>query len=97
MTAHRNVSLLAEQARQFRPKLAVIADPSLYGELKSALAGTGVEVAAGRDALCDAAARPSDWVMAAIIGAAGLAPTLTAVRRGAKGGACQQGMSGLRR
>lgn len=84
MTAHRNVSLLAEQARQFRPKLAVIADPSLYGELKSALAGTGVEVAAGRDALCDAAARPSDWVMAAIIGAAGLAPTLTAVRRGAK-------------
>lgn len=84
LTAHRNVSLLAEQARQFRPKLAVIADPSLYGELKSALAGTGVEVAAGRDALCDAAARPSDWVMAAIIGAAGLAPTLTAVRRGAK-------------
>lgn len=84
LTAHRNVALLAAQARRFRPALAVIGDPALYGDLKDALSGTGVEVAAGPEALCDAADMPADWVMAGIVGAAGLAPTLTAVRRGAK-------------
>ncbi|MFL7903414.1 1-deoxy-D-xylulose-5-phosphate reductoisomerase [Azospirillum argentinense] len=83
LTANRNVSLLAEQARQLRPKLAVVADPAAYADLKEALAGTGVEAAAGPQAMAEAAERPSDWVMAAIVGAAGLEPTLAAVRRGA--------------
>ncbi len=82
LTAYSNVELLAEQARRLCPRLAVIGDDSLYAELKEALAGTGVETAAGADGLTEAAERPSDWVMAAIVGAAGLAPTLTAVRRG---------------
>jgi 1-deoxy-D-xylulose-5-phosphate reductoisomerase len=82
LTANRNVDRLAEQARRLKPRLAVVADPSCYQELKSALAGTGVEVAAGAEAVVEAAARSTDWVMAAIVGAAGLAPTLEAVRRG---------------
>jgi 1-deoxy-D-xylulose-5-phosphate reductoisomerase len=61
----------------------VIADPDLYAPLKDALSGTDIEAAAGPQALVEAAERPSDWVMAAIVGAAGLAPTLAAVRRGA--------------
>ncbi len=83
LTAHRNVSMLIDQARRLQPLIAVIADESLYGELKEGLAGTGIDVAAGRDALIEAADRPVDLVMAAIVGAAGLAPTLAAVRRGA--------------
>jgi len=83
LTAHRNVGLLVEQVREFRPRLAVIGDESLYPELKDALQGTNTEIAAGPQAVIDAAARPADWVMAAIVGAAGLAPTLSAVRRGA--------------
>ena len=83
LTAHRNISVLAEQARQLRAKLAVVADASLYKDLKGALSGTGVEVAAGPQAVVEAAERPADWVMAAIVGAAGLGPTLAAVRRGA--------------
>ncbi|MDB5407533.1 MAG: dxr [Rhodospirillales bacterium] len=83
LTAHRNVDLLAEQARRLGAKLAVIADPSCYGALQAALAGSGVEAAAGPEAVIEAAARPADWVMAAIVGAAGLAPTLAAIRRGA--------------
>ncbi|MDH3910406.1 MAG: 1-deoxy-D-xylulose-5-phosphate reductoisomerase [Rhodospirillales bacterium] len=82
LTAHQNVALLVDQARRLGPRLAVIADESRYGELKEALAGTGIDVAAGREALVEAADRPADWVMAAIVGAAGLAPTLAAVRRG---------------
>jgi 1-deoxy-D-xylulose-5-phosphate reductoisomerase len=83
LTAHRNVGLLVEQVREFRPRLAVIGDESLYLELKDALEGTNTEIAAGPQAVIEAAARPADWVMAAIVGAAGLAPTLSAVRRGA--------------
>ena len=83
LTANRSADLLAEQARRLRPKLAVIADPDQYGNLKDSLAGTDIEVAAGADALVEAACRPADWVMASIVGAAGLAPTLAAVRRGA--------------
>jgi 1-deoxy-D-xylulose-5-phosphate reductoisomerase len=83
LTAHRNVDLLAEQARRLGARLAVIADPSRYAALRDALAGSGVEAAAGPEAIVDAAARPADWVMAAIVGAAGLAPTLAAIRRGA--------------
>lgn len=83
LTAHRNVGTLVEQAREFRPRFAVVADPACYAELKSGLSGTGIEVAAGPEALVDAAALPADWVMAGIVGVAGLAPTLAAVKRGA--------------
>jgi 1-deoxy-D-xylulose-5-phosphate reductoisomerase len=83
LVALRNVERLASQARHVRAKLAVIADESRYRALKSLLEGSGIEVAAGASAVVDAAARPSDWVMAAIVGAAGLAPTLAAVERGA--------------
>ena len=82
LTAGNNVALLIEQAKQFKPKLAVIADESLYGELKDALAGTGIETAAGPQAVIDAAARQTDMVMSAIVGAAGLKPTLAAIRSG---------------
>ena len=83
LTAYGNVEELAQQARAHRARLAVIGDETLYGELKAALAGSGIEAAAGTDALVEAADRPADWVMAGIVGAAGLAPTLAAVRRGA--------------
>ena len=83
LTANNNVALLAEQARRLRPRLAVVANPSRYQELKDALNGTEVEVGAGPQAVVDAANRPAEWVMAAIVGAAGLKPTLAAVKRGA--------------
>ena len=82
LTAYRNIDVLAEQARLVRPRLAVIGEPGLYGALKEALSGTGIEAAAGPEALVEAAARPADWVMAAIVGAAGLRPTLEAIRHG---------------
>lgn len=83
LTAQNNVDLLIQQAKEFRPGLAVVGDEAKFQILKDALAGTGVEVAAGRQAVIDAAKRDSNWVMAAIVGAAGLAPTLEAVKRGA--------------
>lgn len=83
LVAGRNAAKLAVQARQLEAKLAVVADESAYPALKEALAGSGIAAAAGRDAVIEAAKRPSDWVMAAIVGAAGLAPTLAAIRRGA--------------
>ncbi len=82
VTGNRNVQLLAEQARRLRARLAVVADDALYHELRDALAGSGIEAAAGDAAVVEAAARPADWVMAAIVGAAGLKPTLAAVRQG---------------
>jgi len=82
LTANENVSLLAAQAIEYNAKVAVAADPSCYEELKQALAGSSVEAAAGPDALVEAASRHSDWTMAAIMGSAGLRPTLEAVRRG---------------
>ena len=83
LSANNNVDLLAAQARELDARLAVIANPDLYRDLKDSLSGSGIEVAAGSKALTEAAARPADLVMAAIVGAAGLAPTLEAVRRGA--------------
>ena len=83
LTGNRNVQLLAEQALQLGAKLAVVADESLYGELKNLLSGSAVEAAAGDAAVAEAAARPSDIVVAAIVGTAGLKPTLQATRRGA--------------
>jgi 1-deoxy-D-xylulose-5-phosphate reductoisomerase len=82
LTGGRNVARLAELAVLHRAELAVVAEPKCYAPLKAALAGTGIEAAAGEDALLEAARRPADWVMAAIVGAAGLKPTLVAVRQG---------------
>ena len=83
LTAHRNVEALAAAARQHHAKLAVIGDPDCYNALRDALSGSGIEAAAGPEGLVLAAALPSDWVMAAIVGAAGLPATLEAIRRGA--------------
>ena len=83
LTANRNVSLLAEQAKQFRPEFVAIGDASLTEDLRSAIGDTSIQVGGGPQAIVEAAARDSDWVMAAIVGAAGLAPTLEAARRGA--------------
>ena len=80
LTAHRNADKLAQLAIAHNAKLAVIGDPAHYATLKALLSGTGIEVAAGLDALIEAAEQPVDWIMAAIIGAAGLRPTLAAVR-----------------
>ena len=78
----RNVSLLAQQARLLNAEIAVIADAALACELAVALANTNIQVAAGEQAVLDAAAIPIDWTMATITGAAGLAPTLAAIRQG---------------
>ena len=83
VTGNANVALLAEQARISGAELAVTADEKCYAPLKEALAGTDIEVAAGREALIEAASRDADVVMAAIVGTAGLAPTLAAAKRGA--------------
>jgi 1-deoxy-D-xylulose-5-phosphate reductoisomerase len=83
VTGHSNIALLAEQAKACGAGFAVTADDNQYGALKDALAGSGIEVAAGREALVEAGQRDADWVMAAIVGTAGLAPTLAAAERGA--------------
>lgn len=83
LVAGRNVDRLIEQSRQFRPAIAVIGDATKYETLRDALSGTGIAVGAGHAAVCEAASRPAEWVMAAIVGATGLEPTLAAVRRGA--------------
>ncbi|HBK09549.1 MAG TPA: 1-deoxy-D-xylulose-5-phosphate reductoisomerase [Acetobacteraceae bacterium] len=83
LVAGRNATLLAQQAVALRAELAVVADESSYGTLRDALAGSGIKVAAGKDAVVAAAAMDADWTMAAITGAAGLAPTLAAIKRGA--------------
>lgn len=83
LTANSNIEKLADQARRLRPRYVAVADVSAYAALKEALAGLDIEIAAGKDALVEAAARPADCVMAAIVGAAGLQPTLAAIRRGA--------------
>ncbi len=77
-----NVALLASQAREFCPKIAVIANPALYVELKNLLHGTGIEIAAGEEAVLAAAGEMADITMSAIVGAAGLKPTLAAIKNG---------------
>lgn len=82
LVAGRDAEKLAHAARRCGAKLAVIADPGGYGRLKAALAGSGIEAAAGPEAVVDAARRPADMLMAAVVGAAGLAPTLAAIEQG---------------
>jgi 1-deoxy-D-xylulose-5-phosphate reductoisomerase len=82
LTAHRNAAGLARLARELGARFAAVADPDAYAELKSELAGSGIEAAAGPASVVEAAQRPADWVMAAITGAASLRPTLAAAERG---------------
>ncbi len=78
LTGGANIARLAEQARRWKPKIAVTADPDLLNELRDALLGTGIEAAAGDQAVIEAAARPADWIMASIVGSAGLRSTWAA-------------------
>jgi len=82
LTANRNVADLAVLARDLRPEIAVVADESAYGELKAALSGTGITVAAGLQALVEAAREPADMTIAGIVGAAGLDSALAAIQQG---------------
>ncbi|MET4699361.1 1-deoxy-D-xylulose-5-phosphate reductoisomerase [Constrictibacter sp. MBR-5] len=77
------IDRLAEQARRFRPRFVAVSDPHAWRPLKAALGGTGIEIAAGAEAVVEAAGRPAELVMAAVVGAAGLRPTLAAIDRGA--------------
>lgn len=83
LTGGANIARLVEQARRWKPRLAVTADPARLAELRDGLAGTGVEAAAGADAVVEAARRPVDWVMASIVGAAGLRSAWAAAGTGA--------------
>ena len=83
LTGGGNINRLAQQSRRWKPKLAVTADPARLGELREALAGTGIACAAGDQAVIEAASRPADWIMAAIVGAAGLRSAWAAAATGA--------------
>ena len=82
LSANTNAADLARLARELGARFAAVADPSAFAELKAALAGSGIEAAAGESGLVAAASRPADWIMAAISGASGLAPTLAALEHG---------------
>ena len=82
LTAHRDYQGLAKLALEFKPAHAVIADEAFYTPLSEALAGTGIKVAAGAQALIDIAAQKVDLIVAAIVGVAGLAPVWKAVEAG---------------
>jgi 1-deoxy-D-xylulose-5-phosphate reductoisomerase len=73
---------LARLARDIGARFAAVADPAAYRDLKDALSGTKIEAAAGPDAVVEAACRPADWIIGAISGASGLAPTLAALEQG---------------
>jgi 1-deoxy-D-xylulose-5-phosphate reductoisomerase len=83
LTAGRNAARLAEQALRWRPQVAVIQDERCLPELRERLKGSGVATAAGAQAVRDVAAADAQWVMSAIVGFAGLAPTLAAAKAGA--------------
>jgi 1-deoxy-D-xylulose-5-phosphate reductoisomerase len=82
LTGGRNIDQLAADAREFGAEIAVTCHEDCLADLRTALAGTGVEVAAGDAAIADAAERPADWIMSAIVGAAGLAPGFRALQHG---------------
>ena len=83
VSANKNAAALAALAREINARFAAVGDPAAYGELKDALAGSGISAGAGESALIEAADRPAHWVIGAITGAAGLKPTLAAAERGA--------------
>jgi len=81
LTGGHNIARLAQQAKTFHAEIAVTAHEENLGALRDALAGTGIEAGAGAQAIEEAAQRPADWVMSAIVGAAGLAPGLRALEQ----------------
>ena len=83
LSGGKNVSQLADDARKLGADVAVTSEPALLPELRERLSGSGVEAAAGPEALVEAARRPADWVMSGIVGAAGLPPGLAALEQGA--------------
>lgn len=83
LTGGRNIDQLAADAVDLKADLAVTAFDESYSDLKAALSGTGIGVAAGEGALIEAAEVPADWIMSAIVGAAGLPPGLAALKKGA--------------
>src|SRR5262245_23256671 len=83
ITGHRNADHLIRDARELKPRAVVVGDTTRFGQVKDALARTGIEVLAGAEAILEASCRPADMVMSAIVGAAGLAPTFAALKRGA--------------
>ena len=82
MTGASNIAQLAEDARRLKAEIAITAHDHLLEDLRSALAGSGVAAAAGPQAIVEAASRPAEWIMSAIVGAAGLAPGLAALAQG---------------
>jgi 1-deoxy-D-xylulose-5-phosphate reductoisomerase len=82
LTGAQNISQLIIDAKALRAEVAVTSDPARLAELRDGLAGSGIEAAAGDGALIEAAARPADWIMSAIVGAAGLRPGLEALKHG---------------
>ena len=82
LTAFRSVDTIAEQARRLSARFVAIGDPDKYSDLKLAVSGLDVEIAAGPEGILEAAARDADWIMAGIVGAAGLGPSIEAVRQG---------------
>lgn len=82
LTACNNAAFLAELAIRHRARRAVLASETHYAELRERLNGTGIEAAAGEAAVIEAALIPADWIMAAIVGAAGLRPTFAAAQQG---------------
>ena len=82
LTANTNVNSLVEQAKATNAEFVAIADPKKYIELKKALSGTKIEVAAGPNSIIEAALRDCDFLMASIVGVAGLVPTMEAVKSG---------------
>ena len=82
LTANGNAAAIAQLAREFDAELAVVANETAYADLKDALAGSGIEAAAGADALVEAARRNADWTMATIVGCAGLPSTMAAIEAG---------------
>ncbi|PVA11660.1 1-deoxy-D-xylulose-5-phosphate reductoisomerase [Pelagivirga sediminicola] len=82
LTGGRNITQLAADAREMRADLAVTAHAELLDDLRAALSGSGIAAAAGEAALIEAAQRPADWIMSAIVGVAGLAPGMAALAQG---------------
>lgn len=82
LSGGQNIAQLAADAREFYAEVAVTADPARLDDLRAALAGSAVEAAAGEAALIEAATRPADWIMSAVVGVAGLAPGLAALKQG---------------
>jgi 1-deoxy-D-xylulose-5-phosphate reductoisomerase len=83
VSAHTNAAALAKLARELNARFAVVSDPAAFQDLKAALAGSNIEAGAGDSALIEAAERPAQWVLAAIVGSAGLKSALAAANRGA--------------